>query len=80
MGHSRTGACRPTHTLIRPYTLPPTHTFTQERFRAVTPAYYKGAHGVILVYDVTRPETFQALPKWLAEAREHAPQAVVIGR
>lgn len=51
----------------------------QERFRAVTPTYYKGAHGVIMVYDVTRPETFEALPKWLTEVREHAPQALVIG-
>ncbi|XP_078280645.1 ras-related protein Rab-18-like [Rhinoraja longicauda] len=39
----------------------------QERFRTLTPSYYRGAQGVILVYDVTRRETFVRLENWLNE-------------
>lgn len=39
----------------------------QERFRTLTPSYYRGAQGVILVYDVTRRETFTKLENWLNE-------------
>ncbi|XP_075994160.1 ras-related protein Rab-18 [Genypterus blacodes] len=39
----------------------------QERFRTLTPSYYRGAQGVILVYDVTRRETFAKLDNWLSE-------------
>ncbi|NWZ45691.1 RB18B protein, partial [Brachypodius atriceps] len=39
----------------------------QERFRTLTPSYYRGAQGVILVYDVTRKDTFTGLGKWLNE-------------
>lgn len=39
----------------------------QERFRTLTPSYYRGAQGVILVYDVTRRETFAKLDNWLTE-------------
>ncbi|XP_017360444.1 ras-related protein Rab-18-like isoform X2 [Cebus imitator] len=39
----------------------------QERFRALTPSYYRGAQGVILVYDVTRRDTFVKLDNWLNE-------------
>ncbi|XP_062898474.1 ras-related protein Rab-18a [Mobula hypostoma] len=39
----------------------------QERFRTLTPSYYRGAQGVILVYDVTRRETFIRLENWLNE-------------
>ncbi|XP_028290832.1 ras-related protein Rab-18a [Gouania willdenowi] len=39
----------------------------QERFRTLTPSYYRGAQGVILVYDVTRRETFTKLDNWLNE-------------
>uniref|UniRef100_A0AAR2L020 RAB18A, member RAS oncogene family n=1 Tax=Pygocentrus nattereri TaxID=42514 RepID=A0AAR2L020_PYGNA len=39
----------------------------QERFRTLTPSYYRGAQGVILVYDVTRRETFSKLSTWLNE-------------
>ncbi|XP_072523674.1 ras-related protein Rab-18a [Salminus brasiliensis] len=39
----------------------------QERFRTLTPSYYRGAQGVILVYDVTRQETFTKLSTWLSE-------------
>ncbi|XP_020368574.2 ras-related protein Rab-18a isoform X1 [Stegostoma tigrinum] len=39
----------------------------QERFRTLTPSYYRGAQGVILVYDVTRRDTFIKLENWLNE-------------
>uniref|UniRef100_A0A3Q2YLU5 small monomeric GTPase n=1 Tax=Hippocampus comes TaxID=109280 RepID=A0A3Q2YLU5_HIPCM len=44
-----------------------TDTAGQERFRTLTPSYYRGAQGVILVYDVTRRETFTKLENWLNE-------------
>eukprot|EP00775_Hariotina_reticulata_P008173 gene8173-8364_t len=40
----------------------------QERFRTLTSSYYRGAHGVIFVYDVTRPESFENLERiWMKE-------------
>ncbi|KXJ69840.1 hypothetical protein RP20_CCG025640 [Aedes albopictus] len=39
----------------------------QERFRTLTPSYYRDAQGAILVYDVTKKETFQKLDSWLNE-------------
>ncbi|KFV78985.1 Ras-related protein Rab-18-B, partial [Struthio camelus australis] len=39
----------------------------QERFRTLTPSYYRGAQGVVLVYDVTRKDTFTGLESWLNE-------------
>ena len=48
-----------------------------ERFRTITPTYYRGAQGVILVYDVANRESFDALPKWLADVEEYAPSGLV---
>lgn len=39
----------------------------QERFRAVTSAYYRGAVGALLVYDVSRRLTFESVGRWLSE-------------
>lgn len=45
----------------------------QERFRTLTSSYYRGGQGVILVYDVTRPETFENLHQWLEEIETYTP-------
>lgn len=39
----------------------------QERFRTLTSSYYRGAQGVIIAYDVTQRDTFDALPTWFNE-------------
>lgn len=44
----------------------------QESFRSITRSYYRGAAGALLVYDITRRETFDHLLSWLEDAREHA--------
>jgi len=44
----------------------------QERYRAITSAYYRGALGAVLVYDVSKPTTFENISRWLKELRDHA--------
>ncbi|KAL5230013.1 hypothetical protein ABZP36_028789 [Zizania latifolia] len=44
----------------------------QERYRAITSAYYRGALGAVLVYDVSKPTTFDNISRWLKELRDHA--------
>jgi len=49
----------------------------QERFRTITSSYYRGAQGIILVYDVANRESFDALPKWFSELETYVLPAVV---
>jgi len=49
-----------------------------ERFRSLTPNFYRGAHGAILVYDVTRRETFDKLDSWRSELEMYATRADLI--
>eukprot|EP01088_Endostelium_zonatum_P020189 TRINITY_DN72_c0_g2_i1.p1 TRINITY_DN72_c0_g2~~TRINITY_DN72_c0_g2_i1.p1 ORF type:complete len:203 (+),score=65.26 TRINITY_DN72_c0_g2_i1:164-772(+) len=44
----------------------------QERFRTITSSYYRGAHGIIVVYDVTDPVTFNNSKMWLSEIERYA--------
>ncbi|KAL8603687.1 Ras-related protein Rab-18A [Nucella lapillus] len=44
----------------------------QERFRTLTPSYYRGAQGVILVYDVSSMQSFRKLDAWLTELETFA--------
>jgi len=50
----------------------------QESFRSITRSYYRGAHGALLVYDITRRETFNHLKGWLTEVREHSNKEMII--
>jgi len=50
----------------------------QERFRTLSNSYYRGAHGVILVYDISRKDSFLAMGGWFEEAESNAiPGAVM---
>ncbi|KAI9086026.1 hypothetical protein K1719_032103 [Acacia pycnantha] len=50
----------------------------QERYRAITSAYYRGAVGALLVYDVTRHVTFENVERWLKELRDHTDSNIVV--
>lgn len=51
----------------------------QERFKTVTNTYFRGAHGVILVYDVTDQKSFTQIGDyWLNEVRNNAPENAVL--
>ncbi len=50
----------------------------QERYRAITNAYYRGAMGALLVYDCTKLTSFESLPRWLRELREHEDRPMVL--
>ncbi|KAF5405293.1 Rab GTPase [Paragonimus heterotremus] len=50
----------------------------QESFRSITRSYYRGAAGALLVYDVTRRDTYDHLTTWLEDARQHASPNMVI--
>lgn len=50
----------------------------QERYRAITSAYYRGAVGALLVYDITKRQTFDNVKRWLRELRDHADSNIVI--
>ncbi|KAF8174544.1 ras-domain-containing protein [Pholiota molesta] len=49
----------------------------QERFRTITSSYYRGAQGIILVYDVANRESFEALPRWYSELETYVSSSVV---
>merc|ERR1711991_569539 len=50
----------------------------QERYRAITSAYYRGAVGALLVYDLTQASTFRNCERWLNELRDHADKYIAI--
>jgi len=50
----------------------------QERYRAITSAYYRGAVGALLVYDIAKHTTFENIERWLKELRNHADGNIVL--
>ncbi|OHT03785.1 Ras-related protein YPTC6 [Tritrichomonas foetus] len=50
----------------------------QERYRAITSAYYKGANGALLMFDITNSVSFNSLHKWLKELRDNSDTKVTI--
>ena len=50
----------------------------QDRFRAITKNYYKGANGIILIYDVTNKQSYENVKNWLTQIKEEATPNVII--
>ena len=50
----------------------------QERYRAITRSYYRGAVGALLVYDITQPLTFEHVGRWMKELRDGGDPGTVI--
>lgn len=51
----------------------------QERFRSMTKAYYRNASGALILYDITKMETFEnSNRKWLTELKENSPSNIVV--
>jgi Ras-related protein Rab-1A len=48
----------------------------QDRFRNIVASYYRGANGIILVYDITNAESFHNIPKWMEESSSYLTQSV----
>ena len=45
----------------------------QERFKTITSSYYKGAHGIIVTYDITDRDSFNAVHTWMSEVEKYSP-------
>ncbi|PIO75079.1 Ras family protein [Teladorsagia circumcincta] len=50
----------------------------QERFKTVTTAYYRGAQGALIVYDITKPSSFDSCQQWLSDLREQSERVSVV--
>ena len=48
-----------------------------ERFRTITTSYYRGAHGIVTVFDLTDRESFEHIEKWLDEINKYAKENVM---
>eukprot|EP01103_Thecamoeba_quadrilineata_P010317 TRINITY_DN218_c0_g1_i1.p1 TRINITY_DN218_c0_g1~~TRINITY_DN218_c0_g1_i1.p1 ORF type:complete len:208 (-),score=33.93 TRINITY_DN218_c0_g1_i1:135-728(-) len=48
----------------------------QERFRTITSSYYRGAHGIIVVFDLTEPQTFDHVQLWIKEIDRYSSNTV----
>ncbi|CAD8114783.1 unnamed protein product [Paramecium sonneborni] len=49
----------------------------QDRFRTITCSYYRGAHGIIIVYDITDRESFDSVKMWMSEIDKYAQEDVI---
>ncbi|GAB6020683.1 Insulin-like growth factor 2 mRNA-binding protein 3 [Chamberlinius hualienensis] len=50
----------------------------QERFRTITQSYYRSAHGVLLVYDISKRATFINIQRWMDEVRKYTDSNVLV--
>jgi Ras-related protein Rab-11A len=50
----------------------------QERYKSITNAYYKGAKGALLVYDISRRETFDSVDRWIPDLKSNGDENVTI--
>ncbi|XP_028306882.1 ras-related protein Rab-19 [Gouania willdenowi] len=50
----------------------------QERFRTITQSYYRSAHGAMVAYDITRPNTFESVSHWIREVEQFGAASVVL--
>ncbi len=50
----------------------------QERYRAATNLYYRNTLGAFIVYDITNPSSFNNVPKWIGELKEHVDTTSVV--
>ena len=50
----------------------------QERYKAITSAYYKGAKGAFVVYDITRKNTFETVNKWVSDISAAADKKITL--
>jgi len=50
----------------------------QERFRTITSSFYRGSHGIMVVYDVTNAESFENIKSWLQEVNRYAAENVTV--
>ena len=50
----------------------------QERYRSITNAYYKGAKGAFIVYDITRKETFDSVEKWISDLNATCEKGITV--
>jgi small GTP-binding protein len=50
----------------------------QERYKSITHAYYKGAKGAMIVYDITKKDSFNDVDKWIGEIKEHGEKNISI--
>jgi Ras-related protein Rab-22 len=57
---------------------PPPFPPQNKQYHSLAPMYYKGAAAAIVVYDITRPESFGTLQKWVAELRDKGPEEIRI--
>jgi small GTP-binding protein len=50
----------------------------EERFMSVTKQYYNGSHGAMIMYDLTKKDTFIKMNRWIKDVKDNAPKDIVI--
>jgi len=50
----------------------------QERYRSITNAYYRGAVGALVVYDITKKQSFESVARWVQEVKDHTDENIQI--